>query len=85
MTKVTVYVTEYCPYCDAAKALLEDRGIPYESIDVTEPEKKHALKQRTGWRTVPQIFIEEKLIGGYQELAALDRSGDLQRWLGLAS
>lgn len=79
MPKVKVYITDYCPYCDAAKALLDQRGIPYEVIDVSEPEKKFALKERTGMRTVPQIFFDDKLVGGYQELAAFDQSGDLEK------
>ncbi len=79
--KVKVYTTDYCPYCDAAKALLEKKQIAYEEIDVSDPIKKVELKQRTGWRTVPQIFIEEKMIGGYQELAALEHSGELEEML----
>lgn len=77
MTKVKVYTTDYCPFCDAAKDLLSARGIPFQAIDVSNPEDKVALKERTGWRTVPQIFIGEEMIGGYQELAALDLSGAL--------
>lgn len=76
---IKVYTTSYCPYCDAAKALLEKKQLDYEEIDVTDPEKKLALKVKTGWRTVPQIFIGEKMIGGYQELAALDHSGELKK------
>jgi len=81
MAKVTVYVTTYCPYCDAAKALLNQKGIEYEVIDVTDPDKKMDLKKRTGWMTVPQIFIDDELIGGYQELAALSQSGELDQRL----
>ncbi len=77
MPKITVYTTDYCPFCDAAKSILEKRGITFEEIDVSSPVKKMELKKRTGWRTVPQIFIDEKLIGGYQELLALDQSGQL--------
>lgn len=82
MVQVKVYSTAYCPFCDAAKAHLKRRGIPFEEIDVSDDDAKQALKQRTGWRTVPQIFIGEELIGGYQELMALDSSGELAKKLG---
>lgn len=77
MSQVKIYTTQYCPYCDAAKNLLTQRNIEFEAIDVSNTEDKMALVARTGWRTVPQIFIGEELIGGYQELAALDQSGEL--------
>ena len=73
--KIQVYSTPYCPYCDAAKRLLNKKGLNFEEIDVSDPEKKQALKEKTGWRTVPQIFINEKMIGGYQELLELDQKG----------
>ncbi len=73
--KIQVYSTPYCPYCDAAKRLLNKKGLNFEEIDVSDPEKKQALKEKTGWRTVPQIFIEGKMIGGYQELLELDQKG----------
>jgi glutaredoxin 3 len=76
--KIQVYVTAFCPYCDAAKRLLQARHLDFEEIDVSAPDQKEALKRRTGWRTVPQIFIDGKLIGGYQELAAIDRKGGLK-------
>lgn len=82
MAKVKVYTTSYCPFCDAAKAHLQRRNIPFEEIDVTDDAAKQALKQRTGWRTVPQIFIDDELIGGYQELMALDARGELAKRLG---
>jgi GrxC family glutaredoxin len=81
MPKVTVYTTDYCPFCDAAKSFLKAKGIPFEEIDVSSHEKKIALKKRTGWMTVPQIFIGDHLIGGYQELVALDQMGELQKRL----
>lgn len=73
--KIEVYTTSYCPFCDAAKRLLKARGLAYTEIDVTDPLQKDELKNRTGWRTVPQIFIDGKLIGGYQELAEMDQKG----------
>lgn len=83
MARVRVYTTDYCPFCDAAKSFLEQKGIPFEEIDVSAPEKKSALKEKTGWRTVPQIFIGEELVGGYEELVELDQRGELTKKLGL--
>jgi glutaredoxin 3 len=75
---VTIYTTNACGYCVAAKNLLRRRGIAYEEIDVTgKPEKRAWLVEATGRRTVPQIFIRGEAIGGYDELAALDREGKL--------
>lgn len=79
MQKVKVYTTSYCPFCDAAKELLKRKSIPFEEIDVTDDDKKLELKKKTGWRTVPQIFIGEELIGGYQELQALEATGELEK------
>jgi GrxC family glutaredoxin len=81
MSKVTIYTTDYCPFCDAAKSFLQAKGIAFEEIDVSSPEKKMALKKRTGWMTVPQIFIGDQLIGGYQELVALEQMGELAKRL----
>ena len=81
MVKVRVYTTAYCPFCDAAKRLLKQRNIDFEEIDVSEGSARAELKDRTGWRTVPQVFLDEELIGGYQELAAIDANGELVRRL----
>lgn len=76
--KVQVYTTTYCPYCVRAKKLLSEKGIVYEEINLSgRDDELVELKNRTGWRTVPQIFINEKLIGGYAELSALNSSGKL--------
>lgn len=76
--KIEIYSTTNCPYCVSAKKLLQDRNLAFQEIDVSEPEKKEALKNKTGWRTVPQIFIDDQLIGGFQELAAMDKKGLLK-------
>ncbi len=80
--QVTVYVTDYCPYCTRAKALLKKRGIEFEEIDVTGDDEKRAwLVQATGRRTVPQIFIKGEPIGGSDDLHELDRTGELAKKL----
>ena len=70
-----MYTTPSCPFCVRAKRLLQARGIAYEEVDVAgDPELRADLVQRTGRRTVPQIFIDGEPIGGFEELAALDAS-----------
>jgi len=82
MAKVTIYSKTYCPYCVRAKKLLENKGVPFEEIMVDSDPKLFAdLKQKTGMMTVPQIFINEKLVGGYTELAGLEDRGELDSWL----
>jgi glutaredoxin 3 len=79
---VKIYTTKVCPYCLLAKALLTKRSVPYEEIDVSRDDDKRAwLVSATGRRTVPQIFIDEKAIGGSDELHALDASGELEKLL----
>lgn len=76
--RVVIYTTDYCGYCRRAKQLLTDRGIGYTEVDVTEdPEQRAWLAEKTGRRTVPQIFINEEPIGGYDDLVALARAGKL--------
>jgi len=78
MAEVTIYTTGTCPYCFAAKSLLAKKGVRYEEIDVTGDDAERVrLVERTGRRTVPQIFIDGTSIGGYDELAELDRGGQL--------
>ncbi|HEY6462647.1 MAG TPA: glutaredoxin 3 [Polyangiaceae bacterium] len=78
MADVTIYTTRICGYCIAAKRLLAQRQIPYDEVDVsTDADKRAWLVTETGQRTVPQIFIKGESIGGYDELAALDKSGAL--------
>ena len=78
MTRVKIYTTSSCPFCIRAKRLLEARGIPFEEIDVGNDDAlREESIQRTGRRTVPQIFIDERSVGGFEELAALDAAGKL--------
>ena len=83
--KVIVYSKDYCPYCDRAKALLKSKGVAFEAIELQDhPGEFEKLKARTGLMTVPQIFIGEKLIGGFSDMAELDREGELYKLLGLS-
>lgn len=79
MPHVKIYTTQYCPYCIRAKALLEERGVhDYEEIKVDEqPSERATMVQLSGRRTVPQIWIGERHIGGCDDLQALDRNGEL--------
>lgn len=71
-----------CPYCDRAKSFLDSKGLNYEVVDLTDkPEELLAWKQKTGWSTVPIIFINDDLIGGYSDLKALDEEGKLDALL----
>jgi glutaredoxin 3 len=74
--RVTVYVASYCSYCEAAKRMLGAMSVPYEAIDVsTDHEKRMWLVEKTGMRTVPQIFVGEKPIGGFTDMRALHQKG----------
>jgi glutaredoxin 3 len=78
MARIEVYTTPSCGYCVRAKRLLQERGLAYEEFDVAiDDELRESVMQRSGRRTVPQIFIDGKSIGGYEELAELDASGEL--------
>ena len=78
MAKVEIYTTQTCPYCHRAKALLAQKGVAFLEVDVsTDPDMRRKLLDRTGRRTVPQIFINDKSVGGYDDIAALDRAGKL--------
>jgi glutaredoxin 3 len=78
MTRVRVYSTRWCGYCVRAKALLEQRGIPYEEILLDDdPAFRQTIFDLTGRWTVPQIFVDDEPIGGYVELWRLDQDGRL--------
>ncbi|MHB1102673.1 MAG: glutaredoxin 3 [Devosia sp.] len=78
MPKVEIYTTQWCPYCHAAKSLLEEKGVAYKEVDAEVPEIRMAMVQRAhGRRTVPQIFIGDTHVGGYDDMAALERRGQL--------
>jgi glutaredoxin 3 len=80
--KITIYTTPYCPYCHAAKALLNRKGAVFEEIDVQDPALRQQMMLRAnGRRTVPQIFIGEIHVGGSDDIHELDRRGRLDSLL----
>ncbi len=75
---ITIYTTPACPYCHAAKALLREKGVAFEEIDVQDASRRQQMMQRAnGRRTVPQIFIGATYVGGCDDLHELDRRGAL--------
>lgn len=83
MAKVEIYTTNYCPFCIRAKSLLKRKGIAFEEIDVTDDDalREKMIELSGGRRTVPEIFINGKIVGGYDELSALDDRGELDAML----
>ena len=81
---VIMYRTRFCIYCVMAERLLKSKKIEFEQIDVSgQPEMRRELRERTGRRTVPQIFINEQSVGGFDDISALDRARQLDIMLGL--
>jgi len=82
MSKITMYSTSWCGFCVMARRLLESKGQTWEEIDVdAESGRREEMIQRSGRRTVPQIWIGELHVGGYDDLAALERAGKLDALL----
>lgn len=82
MAQVILYTKTYCPYCDRAKALLASKGVAFQEINLEgKLDEMRALVKQTGMRTVPQIFINGKFVGGFTDLAALDQQGKLDALL----
>ncbi len=83
MAKVLMYTSAYCPYCTNAERLLNSKGVTdIEKIQIdTDPELKISMMEKTGRRTVPQIYIGERHIGGFGDLRALDLAGGLDQLL----
>lgn len=77
-SKVKIYTADYCPYCSAAKRLLTSKGVSFEEIDVTDDDAmREKLIEMTGGRTtVPQVFVDGKSIGGYDDLSAFYSAGN---------
>jgi len=77
---VTVYVSDWCPYCERAKGLLTQKQVAFSEINVEDDAKlREEMIARSSQRTVPQIFIGDKHVGGCDDLFELDRSGELDR------
>lgn len=85
MAKVVMYSTAVCPYCIRAEKLLERKGVhDIEKIRVDlQPELRAEMMEKTGRRTVPQIYIGDKHVGGYDDLASLDHAGELDKLLAI--
>ena len=78
MAQVVIYTTRYCPYCTGAKSLLRAKNVKFVEIDVTDDPAKRAEMERLSQRwTVPQIFIDGRPIGGYDDMRRLDVNGEL--------
>ena len=84
MTKIEVYSTAVCPYCVAAKNFFKAKGLAWEEVRIDlDPAQRDAMLQRSGGRrTVPQIFVNDQHVGGFDDLVAADRSGKLAQILG---
>jgi GrxC family glutaredoxin len=84
MVKVVMYKKNYCPYCTWARNLLIKKNIPFEEIDITyDYELQNYVIEKSGKMTVPQIFINDIPIGGYDDISELDKTGELDKLLGL--
>lgn len=82
MSQVTIYTTQRCPYCVSAKRLLSSKGVSAHEIDVEEsPQHLAEMMQRSQRRTVPQVFVGDVHIGGFDDLASLERQGGLDSLL----
>jgi len=85
MPKIEIYTQAFCGYCYRAKKLLDDKGVAYEEIDIMEqPQRRSEMVERADGRTsTPQIFIDGVGVGGSDDMAALNRAGELDKLLGL--
>lgn len=85
MASIVMYSTDRCSFCLRAKALLQARGLAFEEINLErDPDGRAELARRTGMLSFPQILVDDELIGGFMELAAADRSGQLRELVGAA-
>jgi len=82
MAPIQMYATSWCPYCRMAKRLLSAKGVSWQEIDLgDEPGRRREMVERSGRTTVPQIWIGDRHIGGYDDLARLEASGELDALL----
>jgi len=83
-SRIKIYGSDQCPYCLAASMLLKKKGMDYEGVPVgSDPGLRRKMEALSGGRTVPQIFIDGEPIGGFDELYALDSSGELDQLFGI--
>lgn len=87
MPKVEIFSTAVCPFCISAKNLLKSKGLEWTEVRIdTDPEQRDAMLTRSGGRrTVPQIFINDQHVGGFDDLVAADRSGRLAELIGASA
>ncbi len=85
MAKVEIFTTDFCPYCARAKALLDSKGVAYEEIHAPNGSeaRRQAISRSGGRTTVPQVFIDDRAVGGSDDLQALQRAGRLDAMLGV--
>jgi glutaredoxin 3 len=82
VSRVLLYTRPFCSYCERAKALFEEKGIPYEEVVASmDPEARKEMQQRSGRMTYPQIFIGDRHVGGCEDLMALEAGGGLDELL----
>ena len=80
MKMLKIYTWSYCPYCESAKKLLQQKGYEFDEVVLDgKDDELEELRNKTQQKTVPQIFIEDEFIGGYSELAALETTGELDK------
>jgi len=84
VTQIQIYTSQLCPYCQRARRLLERKGVTYEEIRVDlEPGRWNEMSKRSGRDTVPQLFVGERHVGGFDDMVELDMDGELDTLLGL--
>lgn len=82
MANIIVYSADWCPFCVRAKQLLESKGLKFEEVNVDQvPGAREEVVSKTGHKTIPQIFINDKFIGGFSELSSLESKGELDALL----
>jgi glutaredoxin 3 len=79
--EIVIYTSGWCGFCARARALLERKGVPFREIDADDAQARAEMVERSGMRSVPQVFIGSRYVGGYAELYALERSGELDTFL----
>jgi len=84
MKRIEIYTKSYCPFCQRAKELLRIKGVPFIEHDITtDPLREREMRERSGRATVPEIFVDDVLLGGCDDLFELDEKGELNTLLGL--